>query len=418
VACPPAIRGLESWLSRSDGVRVALAIVVALMAAPVPAVAEDADAIRYYLAIHLGDTTRITDAHDGASLSAGVNLTRYFGAELALDKYELHIDSHSHGKVGEAQIFSILPELRARYPLLHDRLVPYGLLGLGPSVDHINDVVIPSSWKGGGADRVRLTGAFGAGIEYYVTDDIAFGFEWKWYVLGSATYVTKYPSDRIDVDLDSGFLTFGVRLLYPELHPDEESPAWEGGVRSVYLNARFGGALDTKNEVFPGVKTKQSHRMFGTDFGRIYGVALGAHLAPWADVEIAPSYNELSLEYPNGTHSEYAMFSLPVQARLHYVLPGSRWDPYVLGGVGPQIAELNDSGGFKSTGVDGSHVAVMGTAGAGVDYRLTTDSSAGFETKYVRSRGQTLTVYNGPELSGNLDSLVLWLGVRAFFATF
>ena len=131
-------------------------------------------------------------------------------------------------------------------------------------------------------------------------------------------------------------------------------------------------------------------------------------------MEIAPSYNELSLEYPNGTHSEYAMFSLPVQARLHYVLR-SRWDPYVLGGVGPQVVELNDSGGFHSINVSGSHVAVMGSIGAGIDYWLTKDISAGFETKYLISRGQTLTVENGPDLSGNLDSLVLWIGVRAYF---
>jgi opacity protein-like surface antigen len=384
----------------------------------VPAAAEDADLTRFYLAIRLGDTNPITDAHDATSLAAGANLTRYFGADLALDKYELHVDSTSGRKVGEVQVFSILPELRMRYPLLGDRLVPYCLTGLGVSIDHINDVVIPSGWKGGGADRVRLVGAVGVGIEYYLTDDIAFGVEGKYFMLGSATYETSYPSDSIRVDLNSGVLTFGFRLLYPEVHPEPPPPFLDEFARSIYVNLRFGGALMTKNEVFPGVKTKQSHAVFGTDFGRIYGLALGVRLASWADVEIAPSYNELSLEYPNGTHSEYAMFSLPVQARLHYVLRGSRWDPYVLGGVGPQIVELNDSGGFQPIDVSGSHVAVMGSIGTGIDYWLTKDISAGFETKYLFSRGQTLTVENGPDLSGNLDSLVLWIGVRAYFGQF
>jgi hypothetical protein len=58
------------------------------------------------------------------------------------------------------------------------------------------------------------------------------------------------------------------------------------------------------------------------------------------------------------------------------------------------------------------------TVGAGVDYRPTKDISAGFETKYLISRGQSLTIDNGPKLGANLDSLVLWFGVRAYFATF
>jgi len=146
---------------------------------------------------------------------------------------------------------------------------------------------------------------------------------------------------------------------------------------------------------------------------------MGVHLTPWADVELAGSYDELSLEYPNGRHSEYAMFPILVQSRLHYLIETSRWarlDPYVSGGVGPQLVEINDGGGFAPLDVKGSRVAVIGSVGAGLDYRLTRDISVGLETRYIISRGQTLTVGDGPTRQGNLDSLLISFGVRAYFA--
>ena len=398
---------------------VAVVIVLMGMALTVaPAIAEDADQIRYYLGVRLGQSLSITEAHDAAGLSLGANLGRYLGAGIALDKYELHIDSDADAKVGEVQVFSILAEIRLRYPLLADRLVPYLLGGLGPSIDHINDVTVPSRWSGGGADRVRLVGAIGAGIEYYVTDDIAFGVEGKYYMLGSATYETVYPPSRVDVDMNAGVVTLGMRLLFPELHPDERAFSPEGFTKRIYFDVRMGGALMTQNQVFPGVKTKQSHSIFGSDFGRLYAAAIGVHLTPWVDVELAGSYNELSLEYPNGRHSEYAMFPILLQSRLHYPIEASRWarwDPYVSGGVGPQLVEINDKGGYAPLDVKGSRVAVIGSVGAGLDYRLTRDISVGLETKYIISRGQTLTVGDGAERQGNLDSLLIAIGVRAYF---
>jgi opacity protein-like surface antigen len=58
---------------------------------------------------------------------------------------------------------------------------------------------------------------------------------------------------------------------------------------------------------------------------------------------------------------------------------------------------------------------VIGVFGAGLDYFVTSNVAFGLETRYTISRGHTLTVGDAPPQSGNLDSLFVSLGVRAFF---
>ncbi len=58
---------------------------------------------------------------------------------------------------------------------------------------------------------------------------------------------------------------------------------------------------------------------------------------------------------------------------------------------------------------------MIGVFGARIDYFVTPNVAVGLETEYAISRGRTLTVGDAPPESGNLDSLVVSLGVRAFF---
>jgi hypothetical protein len=49
-----------------------------------------------------------------------------------------------------------------------------------------------------------------------------------------------------------------------------------------------------------------------------------------------------------------------------------------------------------------------------VEYFVTSNIAFGLETKYLISRGHTLRINDGPERSGNLDSVFLSFAVRVF----
>src|SRR4030095_8343485 len=100
--------------------RHSAALTLLLVLCAVPASGEDSAQRRYYLDIRYEDLVGgLVKAHDGAGISVGMNFTRYLGAECAFDAYDIKV-----GEVSESEILPMIPQLRLRYPLLHDRLVP------------------------------------------------------------------------------------------------------------------------------------------------------------------------------------------------------------------------------------------------------------------------------------------------------
>ena len=90
--------------------------------------------------------------------------------------------------------------------------------------------------------------------------------------------------------------------------------------------------------------------------------------------------------------------------------------PYAVAGVGLGYNEFNDR---KPAGADlaitGQAYGVVATAGAGIEYFLTSNIAFNVEARYLFSRGQTIRINGGPELRGNLDALLLSVGLRVFF---
>jgi opacity protein-like surface antigen len=104
-----------------------------------------------------------------------------------------------------------------------------------------------------------------------------------------------------------------------------------------------------------------------------------------------------------------------VQGRLRLPL-ADQLEPYLLGGVGAEYAQLNER---TSIGEDlvlfGRDVTPIGVLGAGLEYALMSNVSIGGEAKYVISRCHTFQVEPNPEVHGNFDAFVLSIGVRVFF---
>lgn len=390
--------------------------VGASLALATPALAQDSDQLRFYLGVREGESNPITKANDVASVSLGASFNRYLGAEFSVDSYELYLDTPSQGRVAELGVLGLLPQVRLRYPLLGDRLVPYFLAGGGLAIAQINDASVPTEWANSGSlTSLRSMGAVGGGVEYFISHDIALGVEGKYLITGSNVYDAEGTKNGVDMNV--GILTFGLRAFYPELHGDERSFAAARRARRFYLNVRFGGAVRRAGDVFPGIRTEPEQSMFGSNFDPLYAVSLGAQLGEIFDLELSGSNYELRFEIPSAGSVEYAVFPLLLQPKLHLPLSDLHVDPYVLAGVGAEVVEVNETGGSSVT-IEGNGVDVIGALGAGVDYFLTSDIAFGLEAKYLFSRGHTLEVAGGPPLRGDLDAFFLSLGVRAFLFDF
>ena len=62
-----------------------------------------------------------------------------WGVELALDAFQLGLRNKDYKLVGELTSLSLMPQVRYRQPFLNNRLVPYLVLGVGPSFLQFND---------------------------------------------------------------------------------------------------------------------------------------------------------------------------------------------------------------------------------------------------------------------------------------
>ncbi len=149
----------------------------------------------------------------------GYDLNRYLGVELAANWHEhgieaFRVDFDTDAAVVEYGIWTLIPQLRLKYPLMDDRLVPYMLAGAGLGYTETNDpadetAVLDISTVE--ADEYGFAAVLGAGLEYFVADNMAVGAEIK--------YIYHRPDLEIDgraveVNADSLLGTVGVRVYF------------------------------------------------------------------------------------------------------------------------------------------------------------------------------------------------------------
>ena len=262
--------------------------------------AQDSGERRLSLRVGIGESNPVTKANDVGSLSIGANLQRWFGVELALDRYELTLHGQGDVRAGEVSLLSFVPQARFRYPLLADRLVPYLILGAGAVTTQINDTSTDVNWDGGGTTRARAVGSFGGGLEYYVSEDVALGVEGKYFLVGDQTFNARGANTSIN--LSAGILTWGMRVLYPENTPSSPEVLEESrAARRFFLNARYGGALAMRGSPFPGVRESPEQPMLGSNFDPLYAIGIGLRVLPWVDLELSGSNYVPELEYPGGS---------------------------------------------------------------------------------------------------------------------
>jgi opacity protein-like surface antigen len=146
----------------------------------------------------------------GASL--GLNFGRYYGVEIAVDGYEVNLNVSGLGNIGEWAFYSLMPYFRLRYPMARDRVQPYLLAGFGYGHTEFNDRKPPGANVQVNADNDTWAMGVGAGIEYFVTSNIALGFEMKYiYSPGHTIQLNSGPERNATVS--ALLFTVGLRAF-------------------------------------------------------------------------------------------------------------------------------------------------------------------------------------------------------------
>jgi len=201
-----------------------LLLLVSLLAVVPTCRAQDTDDARGYLGVRLGITAASsTDIGGGLGatpneqvlgVSLGVNLGRYLGVELAGDGWERNMRLAGR-TIGEFAMYTVMPMLRARYPLLEGRVSPYVLVGVGAAYTEFNDRKRPGFEVDVGGTAWGVAAALGVGAEYFVANNIAIGAEAKYII--SRDQDVRLNGGRQSLDLDTLLATAGVRLYFPEV---------------------------------------------------------------------------------------------------------------------------------------------------------------------------------------------------------
>jgi opacity protein-like surface antigen len=378
--------------------------------------AEDSDRRRFYLGLRGQDTNPWTHVHDLFGFSLGVNLNRYLGIELSGDRFERFPQVSPFGSIGEYGVFALVPQVRLRYPLFDATLTPYAVGGIGVGLTQFNDRK-PAGFGLSVQDQAStLVGTLGAGIEYFVADNVAVGIELKYLLAAEQTLRVNGVPHRLD--LDSLLTSLALRIFVPELRPLPPAEARDPVPTRVYLGVRIGGALSTNTHAFPEIEIRPTPPAYGSQVNQFFGLAVGMNAGRYFGLELAAEGYEVVLAVPGLGHiGEYAVISMIPQLRLRYPLLDGRFVPYALGGVGLSYAEFNDP---KPPGanleVDGRSFGVAASGGAGLEVFIANNIAVGFETKYLTSRGQTLKLGTGRALKGNLEAVVFSFGLRIFLA--
>lgn len=145
------------------------------------------------------------------------------------------------------------------------------------------------------------------------------------------------------------------------------------------------------------------------------GAVLGLNIDRHWGVELAGEREKTGLtdEATGRKTAEWAWWTLLLQARWRYPLLDDRLTPYLLGGLGVRIAEV-ESKDSDSPISFGSEEVFTGSVGTGIEYFLMNNVALGLELKYIVGADSKLQV-DGETHHLNLDALVYTFGVRIFY---
>ena len=370
--------------------------------------AEDADRFRPYFKFYSGDVEPLWGIKDHWSLGLGANLNRYAGLEFNFDYYVK--DWGQPEVVGQASSYHFVPELRLRYPMLKDRLVPYFLAGVGPSWIQSKDGIptMPHS----DATGWSWAASVGGGIEYFIQDNISFGLEGR--------YNFVQPIDgtignrTVPVDLSAALFTFGLHVYFDENHPQpfyyEQT---EPGAR-LYFGARLGADILTETSLGSGVKLDPEQAAWGGAGGQTGGVLLGIDWGQHLGVELAgDSLNHIINVESFGQVAEYGQGWVTANFRLRF--PHGRLTPYLYAGPGICYSEVKEAKApANGYNLSGSKWSPAANVGGGVEYFVTRRFSINADARWAYSWDHSFEMSNVVSTKGDFSVFAATIGFRVY----
>jgi opacity protein-like surface antigen len=387
------------------------ALVIVALSATL-AWAQDTDRPRYYLSLRGHGSNPFTDVHDLFGASVGVNLNRYWGVELSGEGFERRLRLNG-AALGEYAVVPFVPQVRLRYPLLDGRLTPYVIGGVGVALTEFNDRKRPGFGVSVDTPASTVVGAIGAGLEYFVADNVAAGVEIKYLIAGDQTVrINGAPRSE---DLNSLYSAVGLRLFFPEHKRTPRVDVRDGLPARVYLGLQLGAAITTDADSMPGFALHPEPAAVGPANYFIGGV-IGLDLGRYLGLELTAGGYEVRVHSADrGSVGEEAVYAIIPQVRARYPVLDDRLVPYAVGGVGAGYAEFNDR---KPAGadfaIDATSWGVAATIGAGIEYLVASNIAAGIEARYLTSRGHTIKIADGRTQRANFDAVLLTVGLRIY----
>ena len=297
------------------------------------------------------------------------------------------------------------PQARVRY---RSSTIDSALRPADVAITQVNDTNTQVVWTTG--NTVRAMTDLGIRI-YFLRDNIAFGVEGKFYIMGRGSFTAL--GEQGSLDLNTGTMTFGFRLFYPELHPEASSAPHKWA--RFYGGIRIGGVFTVEEQVFVGIDSVPGQSFFGTRIGKALGAGAGVDLGRYYGVghvrDYGPQFNVPGV----GSIGKFALYPILLQGRLRYPLLGGAVEPYLIGGLGVELAEPDKPNqNAMDLGTSGRDTGFAASLGAGAQYFLTRDIALAAEFKYIFSRDIQYRIDSEPTQNGDADALFFTLGLRAY----
>ena len=378
--------------------------------------AEDSDRFRPYMQWRSYEWDTIWGVDDANGISVGANLDLHWGGELALDAFQLGLRNTSDKLVAELTAISLVPQARFRWPMLDNRLVPYAIAGVGASLVQFNDRKSAGFGVDIKADDWRMAIASGLGIEYFLDDEIAFGFEGKYMLIDPLeTSIGGVAGER---DMSSFMLSFGLRLYFDENNPRPLADVPDRPASSrFYFGMRAGAHTILDGNWGPGVKLAPLANSWAHSLNQHYGFTLGMNLNPNWSVELGLDGGETDIRIDDKYEvGEYAQAAVIPQIRYRYPIARGRWVPYVLAGGGMLYAEFNDAKpqSVLFPGIDPKGFYPVVRGGLGLEYFITRNFSFAGEANYQYTWDHEIALPGRPTIHGDFSTFQALLMFRVY----
>jgi opacity protein-like surface antigen len=376
--------------------------------------------IRPYVTLQSGEYDTVWGVQDLLGFGVGADLSRHVGLELVFDTYEKDFDPFGT-KIGEESLLSLVPQVRLRLPLAHDRIVPYVIAGAGVGWYDFNDPTQPGFDSNVDAQGTKMVISGGLGVDFFINPNVAFNLEWKYIWLEDL---------NISVDGEPGtfqmadFLgTFGLRAYLDDSSKLALFDMAEQPPIRIYFGAAFGAGIITDGNWVPGVKLIPETASAGS-VGESVEIAFGLNFGHHFSIELPMDYYESAIELNNvagvsGGVGEYATYALIPNLRFRYPMKSGRIAPYIMAGFGATYGEVNDRYDNGSTvTVNSKGFAPAFSVGGGVEYFFNRDVSLFGQVKYIQSWDNQIEVAGTGEQSGDLSWLHFQIGFRLNLVNF